>query len=103
MVFEILLVMALALVAGTVSGLLISWRWFQRLLAIEQYLKVREKAVDDLLAQIDKKATREMKSDAAKARWSKREMEEEALASSLARSDQKPNIIPWDPRTWGGT
>jgi hypothetical protein len=102
MVWEILLVMVLGAASGTACAALFSWSSQRRLLALEEYLKVREPHVDDRLKQIEKIAIREMKSDAAKARWSKREVEETALAAQLTNKAAQPDLLPWDPRTWGG-
>lgn len=102
MIFEILTVLALSAVVSGLVTMFAAWSTNRRLLAVEEYLKVREPAVDDRLNQIQKVAIREMKSDAAKTRWSKREVEEAALVKQLANpAATEPDLALWDPRTWG--
>jgi hypothetical protein len=103
--YVFLLLIALCLGAGVGGGLLSAWNCHRRLLALEENLKIILDAFNDRLNQLSKIAIRQDKSEAAKTRWSKKDVEESALAKSLTtvlpgQSESFPGH-PWDPRTWG--
>lgn len=97
--YGILALISLVLGAGVAGGLLSAWSCHRRVLALEENLKVILGAYDDRLNQLSKIVIRQDKTEAAKARWSGKELKEEALAKSLYSSEPPPH--PWDPRTWG--
>jgi hypothetical protein len=103
--YVFLFLIALCLGAGVAGGLLSAWNCHRRLLALEENLKVILDAFNDRLNQLSKIAIRQDKSEAAKTRWSKKELEDGALAERLGKGvggrAMDPPGHPWDPRTWG--
>jgi hypothetical protein len=93
--------------AGVAGGVLVSWGCHRRLLALEENLKIILTAYDDRLNQLTKITVRQDKSEAAKARWSRKELQDENLALALTAKDASNNANaaghPWDPRTWGAS
>jgi len=98
----LLLFLACALGAGVGGGLLSAWSCHRRVLALEENLKIILVSYDDRLNQLTKIAVRQDKTEAAKARWSKKDQDDEALARQLtANAPGVQTQHPWDPRTWG--
>ena len=105
MEYGLLALIAIVVGGGTAGGLLITWGCHRRLLALEENLKVILLAYDDRLSQLTKIVTRQDKSEAAKIRWSGKEIKETAQAQALLALNGgaavEPVGHPWDPRTWG--
>jgi len=103
--YVVLAMIAGCLGAGVGGGVLVSWGCHRRLLALEQNLKIILTAYDDRLNQLTKIAVRQDKTEAAKARWSKKELQDENLAIALTNGAKdrtiEANPHAWDPRTWG--
>jgi hypothetical protein len=103
--YVVLAMIAGCLGAGVAGGVLVSWGCHRRLLALEQNLKIILVAYDDRLNQLTKIAVRQDKTEAAKARWSKKETQDEQLAMALTGKPGNSMVeLPphaWDPRTWG--
>lgn len=101
----ILALIALVLGAGVAGGLLNAWSCHRRLLAIEENLKVVLGAIDDRINMLQKIVIRQDKSEAAKARWSKKDREDDEIGQLLSAKAKGPllDMHPWDPRTWGKT
>jgi len=103
--YAFLALIALCLGAGVAGGLLSAWSCHRRLLALEENLKVILDAFNDRLNQLSKIVIRQDKSEAAKARWTKKDQEEAGLLKTLTAdpTDFTSSRIghPWDPRTWG--
>jgi Flp pilus assembly protein TadB len=103
MFLEVLVVFLSSVVAGGLAGTVLSWSYHRRILAIEEYHKVREPAVDTRLTQVEKWTTREVKSAASKERWNKADLEAASLVRTLGSNPEpQPGVLPWDPRVWGG-
>jgi hypothetical protein len=102
--YVFLLVLTLGLGAGVAGGLLSAWSCHRRLLALEENLKTILMAYDDRLNQLTKIVVRQDKSEAAKTRWSKKDIDETTLAKTLTSlsGGTGQDVIghPWDPRTW---
>jgi hypothetical protein len=105
MEYAYLVVIAICLGAGVGGGLLSAWSCHRRVLALEVSLKVILTGFDDQINQLTKIVVRQDKSEAAKARWSKKDLEETTLAKQLTDNIGQPSVIgpghAWDPRTWG--
>jgi hypothetical protein len=105
--YALLLFIACALGAGVTGGLLSAWTVHRRLLALEENLKVILTAYDDRMNQLSKIVVRQDKSEAAKQRWTKKDLEDDALAKTLSKTltDDRSSVLghPWDPRTWGAS
>jgi len=102
MEYGLLLFLAVALGAGVGGGLLSAWSCHRRILALEENLKIVLVALEDRVNQLTKIVVRQDKTEAAKARWSGKKAEDEALAKVLTQPDpMQPALHPWDPRTWG--
>jgi hypothetical protein len=103
----LLLLIAGCLGAGVGGGVLASWGCHRRLLALEENLKVILTAYDDRISQLTKIVVRQDKTEAAKARWSQKDLKEDALAKTLTQisgTNETPGLgHPWDPRTWGAS
>ena len=103
--YGIVFLIALVLGAGVAGGLLSAWGCHRRLLALEENLKVILMAYDDRLNQLSKIVIRQDKTEAAKARWSKKDVDEVTLAKALTEIPGHMRMgepgHPWDPRTWG--
>lgn len=103
--YVVLAMIAGCLGAGVAGGVLVSWGCHRRLLALEQNLKIILTAYDDRLNQLTKIAVRQDKSEAAKARWTKKELQDENLALALtdkSKTNGSQDVAhAWDPRTWG--
>lgn len=103
--YAILLLIAGCLGAGVGGGVLASWNCHRRVLVLEENLKVILTAYDDRLNQLSKIVIRQDKSEAAKARWSKKDIDDATLIKSLTgpSTQHETNSAghPWDPRTWG--
>ena len=86
------------IMAGGASGiavwLLLAWTMLRRQLALEHYVKTLEEAVAARLDTLGKIKERQDKSEAAKVRWSKKELEDQAQMSDLHK---KPEIIAFPP------
>lgn len=93
----------LCLLAGYVGGLFRTWTVHQRTLALEQHVATLQLAYDDRFKKLSEIVTRQDKSEAAKARWSKKDMQDAALADSLTKKNE---VLPfpshWDPHTFNG-
>jgi len=105
MEYGLLLFIATALAAGVAGGLLSAWGCHRRVLALEENLKIILVAYDDRLNQLSKIVIRQDKSEAAKARWSKKDVDENALVKTLTEPGPQygSTVVGhlWDPRTWG--
>ena len=69
--------------AGIAVWLLLAWTMLRRQLALEHYVKTLEEAVAARLDTLGKIKERQDKSEAAKVRWSKKELEEQAHLADL--------------------
>jgi len=98
MEYGLLAIIACVIGGGVAGGLLNAWTVHRRVLALEENLKVILGAYDDRMNQIQKIITRQDKSAAADARWSKKDLELEKIK---ALATQPPTVNPWDPRIWG--
>ena len=92
------IVVLVSIMAGVAVGiavwLLLSWTMLRRQLALEHYVKTLEEAVAARLDTLGKIKERQDKSEAAKVRWTKKELEEQA---HLADLQQKTPVIPFPP------
>lgn len=100
-----LVLIAGCLAAGVAGGLLSAWSCHRRLLALELDLKTILTSYEDRINQLTKIVVRQDKSDAAKARWSKKDSADESLIKTLTEGHDAQRSLalghPWDPRTWG--
>lgn len=104
MEYGILLFLTIALAAGVAGGFLASWSCHRRLLVLEEDTKVRNVATADRFNQLEKIVVRQDKSEAAKVRWSKKEIDDAATLKQLTNVNNNggaPATLPWDPRVWG--
>lgn len=99
--YAFLVVVSLCLGSAVCGGLLSAWSCHRRVLALEENLKVILTAYDDRLNQLSKIVVRQDKTEAAKARWSGKAAQDEALAKTLVSAAQAKSPHPWDPRLWG--
>lgn len=103
--YGILVLMALVVGGGVAGGLLSAWSCHRRVHALEEYTKIQHTANEDRFNQLSRIVTRQDKTEAAKARWSKKDVDENTLVKTL--TDQSAGTLsqvvghPWDPRTWG--
>lgn len=99
------MVIAACLGAGVCGGVLSSWACHRRLLVLEETFKLVVTSLEDRIEQLTKIAVRQDKSEAAKARWTKKEHDDHALVKALTdgRTELTSSVVghPWDPRTWG--
>ena len=100
MEYGLLVLIAVCLGGGVGGGLLSAWSCHRRVLVLEQNLKIILDGFDDRLNQLSKMVIRQDKTEAAKVRWSKKDIDEVALANRLVAPGVS-NQHPWDPRTWG--
>lgn len=106
MEYGLLVVIACVVGGGTAGGLLVSWGCHRRLLMLEENLKVILLSYDDRLNQLTKIVVRQDKTEAARIRWSGKELKDEAAAKALLALNGgggQPAPHAWDPRTWGET
>jgi hypothetical protein len=102
MEYGLLLVIAVVVGGGVAGGLLASWNCHRRQLALEQMVKTLQLVYDTRLDKLQEVVTSRVKSDASKVRWSKKELEDQALAQTLTKRDENPWPAAWDPRTFNG-
>ena len=99
------MIIAACLGAGVAGGMLSAWSCHRRVLVLEETFKLVVVSLEDRIKQLTAIAVRQDKSEAAKARWSKKEQDDHALAKALALTGPDPTTPaaghPWDPRTWG--
>ena len=84
-----------AVALGIAVWLLLSWTMLRRQLALEHYVKTLEEALAARLDTLGKIKERQDKSEAAKMRWSKKELEEQAMMAEL--HNKKTDIVPFPP------
>jgi hypothetical protein len=92
----------IGLVGGVLGGLFGSWSSYRFQLALDQRQKTMEASFDDRLNTLQKMVTRQDKSAAVTARFSKAKADDEKLAAELTNVPAIRAVgHPWDPRTWG--
>ena len=79
----LLLSIFIGISVGIAVWLLLSWTMLRRVLALEHYVKTLEEAVAARLDTLGKIKERQDKSEAAKVRWTKKELEEQAHLADL--------------------
>jgi hypothetical protein len=93
---------AVSLVVGVLGGMIGSWSSYRYQLVLDQRQKAMETMFDDRLNQIQKIVTRQDKTAAVEARWSKAKKVDEKLIEELTTVPAvRPKLHPWDPRLWG--
>jgi ABC-type antimicrobial peptide transport system permease subunit len=91
----------IGLVGGVLGGLFGSWTSYRFQLALDQRQKTMEASFDDRLNTLQKMVTRQDKSAAVTARFSKAKTDDEKLATELTSVPALASMHPWDPRLWG--
>ena len=71
---------------GIAVWLLLSWTMLRRQLACEQYVKTLEVTINARLEAVSKVKERQDKSEAAKVRWSKKELEDQATLKEIQQT-----------------
>jgi len=105
MEYGILALIAMALGSGVAGGVLAGWGCIRRLLAIEEYLKVKDFNNEARFKELERLYLKAEKREAAEIRWGtkakKSEQEAQQLLEHVANGGGQPALHPWDPRTWG--
>lgn len=99
------IIIAACLGAGVAGGVLSALACHRRMLVLEETFKLVVVSLEDRIKQLTTIAIRQDKSEAAKTRWTKKEVDEHALLKQVtdASGGQGSSLVghPWDPRTWG--
>lgn len=105
MEYGLLALIALVLGAGTAGGVLVGWSCVRRMLAIEEWLKVKDFSYEARFKELERLYIKAEKRDAAETRWTghkkKVEADAENLLKVVGQGPGEPAGHPWDPRTWG--
>lgn len=75
-----------AVALGIAVWLLLSWTMLRRQLALEHYVKTLEEALGARIDTLGKIKERQDKSEAAKVRWTKKELEDQATLKEIQQT-----------------